>query len=141
MNGAIVLGNATHQITASIDSFEVSPQSEPGNYTVTIYVDAKNTGTDPLMYVWFSKLTDLNGNAYGGNGVSHAGNGARSRMIYPNTSEAARDYVVINSDQGLAALGKGAVLDMYFYEQVANVTHSVLPDYHVTWVVNPGKIH
>ncbi len=78
MSGSISLGNATHQITASIDSFEVTSNAEPGTHTVTIYVNAKNTGIDPIMYTWFSKLTDLNGNAYGGNGVSHSGNGARS---------------------------------------------------------------
>ncbi len=140
MNGSVRLGNDTHAITVSLDSFEVDPQTEPGKHTVTIYVAAKNTGTDPLMYVWFSRLTDLHGNQYGGIGLSHAGSGARTWWIAPNTSEAARDYVVVNSDQGLAALARGAVLDVYFMEQKVNTTHSLVPDYHVSWVIDPGTI-
>ena len=140
MNGSITLGNATHQITASVDSFEVSPNAGPGNHTVTIYVNAKNTGNDLIKYTWFSELTDLNGNAYGGDGISHGGNGARSEWIIPNTSEAARDYVIVNSDRGLAALANGAVLDVYFYEQKADGTHPLIPDYHITWIIDPDII-
>jgi hypothetical protein len=140
MNASVTLGNATHQVTVSIDSFELAAGSEPGNYTVTIYVAAHNTGKDPVKYVWFSKLADLNGNSYGGIGVSHGGNGARSEWILPNGTEAARDYVDVNSNQDLAALQKGAVLDVYFIEQQVNATYSLVPDYHVTWAVDPGTI-
>jgi len=140
MNASVTLGNATHQITASIDSFELAAGSEPGNYTVTIYVAARNTGKDPVKYVWFSKLTDLNGNSYGGIGVSHGGNGARTEWILPNGTEAARDYVDVDSNQGLTALTHGAVLDVYFIEQQVNATYSLVPDYHVTWAIDPGTI-
>ena len=67
MNGSVVLGNSTHNINVSIDSFEIGDRSETGNYTVTIYVAAHNTGTDPIKYTWFDKLTDINGNSYRGN--------------------------------------------------------------------------
>jgi hypothetical protein len=139
MNASVSLGNATHGVSVSVDSFELNPQSD-GKTTVTIYVAAKNTGKDPIKFVWFSKLTDLNGNSYGGIGLSHAGNGARPNWILPNNSEAARDYVVVDSSQELAALAKGAVLDVYFVEQKVNVTPTLIPDYHVTWVIDPGTI-
>ena len=140
MNGSLKLGNDTHSITVSVDSFEVDPQSEAGKYTVTIYVAANNTGIDPIKYVWFSKLTDFNGNSYGGIRESHGGSGARTGWIPVNFSEAARDYVDVNSDLALANLTKGAVLDVYFMEQRVNVTPSLVPDYHVTWAIDPGTI-
>jgi hypothetical protein len=140
MNGTLKLGNDTHSITVSIDSFEIDTQSEPGKHTVTIYVAANNTGIDPIKYVWFSKLTDINGNSYGGIRESHGGSGARTAWIPVNFSEAARDYVEVNSDSALANLTKGAVLDVYFMEQQVNVTPSVVPDYHVAWVIDPGTI-
>jgi hypothetical protein len=139
MNASVSLGNATHRVSVSVDSFELNPQSD-GKTTVTIYVAANNTGNDPIKFVWFSKLTDLKGNSYGGIGFSHGGNGARPNWIQPNNSEAARDYVVVDSNQELAALGKGAVLDVYFMEQRVNVTPTMIPDYHVTWVIDPGTI-
>ena len=137
MNASTTLGTGNHTTLVSIDSFEISPQAD-GKQTLTIYVAAKNTGTDPVKYVWFSKLTDLSGTSFGGIGVSHAGNGARSSWILPNNTEAARDYVVVDSAQELAALNKGATLDVYFMEQKANVTPTLIPDYHVTWKVDPG---
>lgn len=139
MNGTMILGNATHQITASIDSFEVNPQPD-GKQTLTIYVAARNTGKDPIKFVWFSKLTDLYGNTYGGIGLSHGGNGARSAWIMPNFSELARDYVTVDNSNALADLNKGAILDVWFMEQKMNVTPTLIPDYHVTWVINPGSI-
>jgi hypothetical protein len=140
MNGLVKLGNDTHSITVSVDSFEINPQSEPGKYTVTIYVAAHNTGNDTIKYVWFSKLTDLKGNSYGGIGISHGGSGARTAWIPVNLTEAARDYVDVDSSQALAALSNGAVLDVYFMEQQANLTQTIKPDYHVTWVIDPDTI-
>ena len=140
MNTSVTLGNATHQITVSVDSFELAHQPEAGHYEITIYVAAKNTGKDPVKYVWFSKLSDLKGNSYGGIEVSHGGNGARTNTILPNATEAARDFVDVDSNQGLTALMHGAVLDVYFMEQQGNATHSMEPDYHVTWVIDPGTI-
>jgi hypothetical protein len=139
MNASVPLGNASHGVSVSVDSFELNPQSD-GKTTVTIYVAANNTGTDPVKFIWFSNLTDLNGNSYGGIGISHGGNGARPNWIQPGHAEAARDYVVVNSGQELAALANGAVLDVYFMEQRVNVTPTMIPDYHVTWVIDPGTI-
>ena len=141
MNGSVRLGNDTHAITVSVDatSFEISPET-PGVYAVTIYVAAKNTGKDPIKYTWFSTLTDLNGNKYGGIGISHGGNGARTEWILPNFTEEARDYVEVPSNQSLSALAGGAVLDVDFMEQKVNVTPSLIPDYHVTWVIDPDTI-
>jgi hypothetical protein len=107
---------------------------------IDIYVVAKNTGKDMIRYTWFSKLTDLNGNTYGGIGLSHGGDGARTFWRPPGAAEAARDYVNVNSDQDLAVLSKGAILDVYFMEYKQNQTLSLIPDYHVTWVVDPGAI-
>jgi hypothetical protein len=124
-----------------IDSFEVGTVQDNGDQELTIYVAAKNTGTKPLQMVWFCKLTDLNGKSYGGIGISHGGNGARTKWILPNTTEAARDYVVIRSDRDLASLGKGAVLDVYFMEKPSDdIPVSLKPDYHTSWIIDPGAI-
>ncbi|MFA5416245.1 MAG: hypothetical protein WC295_12185 [Methanoregula sp.] len=139
MNAEVALGSAQKPFNVSIDSIEVDPQTEPGKRTVTIYVGAKNTGDDLLMLTWFSKLTDATGKSYGGIGVSHAGSGARTRNITPNWTEMARDYVVVDSDEGFAALANGAILDVYFIEQ-PKADGSTKPDYHTAWVIDPGVI-
>ena len=121
-----------------IDSFEVGKVQDNGDQELTIYVAAKNTGTKPIRMVWFCKLTDLNGKTYGGIGISHGGNGARTDWIIPNTTEAARDYVIIRSDRDLATLAKGAVLDVYFMEKPSDdIPVSSKPDYHTSWIIDP----
>lgn len=139
MNAEVALGSAQKPFNVSIDSIEVDPQTEPGKRTITIYVGAKNTGDDLIMLTWFSKLTDATGKSYGGIGVSHAGSGARTRNITPNWTEMARDYVVVDSDEGFAALANGAILDVYFIEQ-PKADGSTKPDYHTAWVIDPGVI-
>ncbi len=139
MKTVVPLGNATHGITVGVDSFELAPNA--GNMTdVTIYVTAKNTGKDPIKFVWYSKLTDKDGKAYGGIGWSHDGSGARTTWILPDKSETARDYVGVDSAEHLAAFRDGAVLDVYFIEQKENGTPTLKPDYHVTWAIDPGAI-
>jgi len=143
MTSVVSLGNATHGISVWIDSFELAPQDD-NSIQIVVYVAAKNTGKDPIKFVWFSKLTDKNGNAYGGIGWSHNGNGARTAWILPNSTEVARDFVVVDSAEHLAAFRDKAVLDVYFMEQKveqkANVTPILKPDYHVTWAIDPGTI-
>jgi hypothetical protein len=138
MDAAVVLGTGEKQFTVSIDSFEIDPPSEPGKQTITIYIAAKNTGTEPIQLVWFSRLTDVTGTIYGGIGISHGGNGARSGLITPNVTEAARDYVVV-PEADFERLSRGAILDVYFMEKKSD-TVSLVPDYHVRWAVDPGKI-
>jgi hypothetical protein len=138
MDAAVVLGTGEKQFTVSIDSFEIDPPSEPGKQTITIYIAAKNTGTEPIQLVWFSRLTDVTGTIYGGIGISHGGNGARSGLITPNVTEAARDYVVV-PEADFEKLSRGAILDVYFMEKKSD-TVSLVPDYHVRWAVDPGKI-
>jgi hypothetical protein len=139
MNAEVVLGTAGKQINASIYSIEIDPPDESGKHTINIYVGAKNTGVQPHNLTWFSKLTDINGKTYGGIGVSHAGTGARTRDIPLNVTEAARDYIVINSDKDFATLSNGALLDVYFLEPRPEGS-PLVPDYHVTWGINPGTI-
>lgn len=125
-----------------VDSFEIDPVQDNGDQEITIYVAAKNTGTDAIRMTWFCKLTDLNGKTYGGIGISHGGNGARSTWIQFNRTEMARDYVVVRSDRDLEALAKGATLDVYFMEKpLDDVPVSEVPDYHVTWTIDAGAIH
>jgi hypothetical protein len=138
MNAQVVLGIPENPFTASIDSFEIDPPSEPGKQTITIYVAVKNTGTEPIQLVWFSRLTDISGKIYGGIGISHGGTGARSGLIYPNMTEAARDYVVV-PEADFAQLSKGAILDVYFMEKKSD-TPSLVPDYHVQWAIDPAVI-
>ena len=140
MNGSTVLGTGSHTTLVSLNSFEVTPPGPDGNQTITIYVAAKNTGNDSVRYIWFSKITDINGKTYGGIGVSHGGHGARTAAIQPNNTEAARDYVMTDSAQDLATINKGALLDVYFMEQKDNVTQAQVPDYHVTWKLDPDSI-
>jgi hypothetical protein len=124
-----------------IDSFEIGPVQDNGDQELTIYVAAKNTGLKPIQMVWFCKLTDLNGKTYGGIGISHGGNGARTKWILPNATEAARDYVNIRSDRDLATLAKGAVLDVYFMEKPSDtIPVSLNPDYHTSWIIDPNAI-
>jgi len=138
MNAQVVLGTKENPFTASIDSFEVDSPSEPGQQTITIYVAVKNNGTEPIQLVWFSRLTDISGKIYGGIGISHGGTGARSGLIYPNMTEAARDYVVV-PEADFAQLSKGAILDVYFMEKKSD-TLSLVPDYHVRWAIDPAVI-
>jgi hypothetical protein len=142
MNTAVALGTDKNPITVSIYDIENSTPMGSGKHLITIYIAAKNTGTKPVEFVWFSKLTDLNGYYYGGIGLSHGGNGARAGPIKPNTTEAARDYVEIGSDVDLAMLSKGATLDVYFMDTTGlNITSPPLvPDYHVTWAIDQGII-
>ena len=116
MNATVVLGTGEKQFNASVDSFEIDTPTEPGKQTITIYVAVKNTGTVPVQLVWFSRLTDVSGKIYGGIGISHGGTGARSGLIYPNITEAARDYVVV-PEADFAQLSRGAILDVYFMEK------------------------
>jgi hypothetical protein len=142
MNGHAVHTTPNTTFEVWVDSFELGAADEKGVRPLTIYVAAKNTGTGPLRLVWYSKLTDLNGNTYGGIGISHGGNGARSDWIKPNTTEAARDYINIYSDSALATLSKGAVLDVYFIEKPGDsASLPLIPDYHTFWIIDPGTIH
>ena len=139
MNAVVELGAAEKTFNVSIYSIEIDPPDESGKHSINIYVGAKNTGTQPHNLTWFSKLTDINGKTYGGIGVSHAGTGARTRDIFPGSTEMARDYIVINSDKDFATMSQGAVLDVYFLEYKAEGS-PLIPDYHVTWGINPGII-
>ncbi len=139
MNAEVALGTGNKTFNVSIYEMEIDPPDDAGKHTVNIYVGAKNTGTQPHNLTWFSKLTDINGNTYGGIGASHGGTGARTRGIPPNFTEAARDYIVINSDKDFATLSRGAVLDVYFMVPKAE-GEPLIPDYHVTWMIDPGKI-
>ncbi len=139
MNGTVTLGSGNNTMEISLDSIEVDPSTESGNKTITIYVLARNTGTTPRQFIWFSKLTNIYGNSFGGIGISHQGNGARTREILPENGEAARDYIVIRSAESFATLSKGAVLDVYFMDRTSGKI-SMEPDYHVAWTINPEII-
>jgi hypothetical protein len=139
MNEKVTLGSGNNTMEVSLDSIEVDPSTESGKHSITIYVLARNTGTTPRQFVWFSKLTNTYGNSFGGIGISHQGSGARSGKIAPGIGEAARDYIEIRSADSFATLSKGAILDVYFMERTNNET-SMVPDYHVAWTVNPGVI-
>lgn len=139
MDAEVALGTANKTFNVSIYEMEIEPRDESGKHTINIYIGAKNTGSHPIELVWFSKLTDINGNTYGGIKVSHAGTGARTRGIIPNLTEAARDYIVINSDKDFATLSQGAILDVYFMEPKKE-GEPLVPDYHVTWGLDPGTI-
>jgi len=139
MEAVVALGTAEKPFNASIYSIEMDQQTEPGKHTISIFIGATNTGTQPRNLTWFSRLTDINGKTYGGIGVSHAGTGARTRNIPVNVTEAARDYIVINSDKDFTTLSQGALLDVYFMEPKSEGS-PLIPDYHVTWGINPGMI-
>jgi predicted small secreted protein len=139
MNAEVMLGTTEKPFNASIYSIEIDPPDDAGKHTINIYIGAKNTGTIPRNLTWYSKLTDINGKTYGGIGVSHGGSGARTWYIPSNLTEAARDYIVINNDQDFATLSKGAILDVYFLE-FRLPGSPLVPDYHVTWGINPGII-
>lgn len=140
MNAEVMLGTTEKPFNASIYSIEIDPPDDAGKHTINIYIGAKNTGTiPPRNLTWYSKLTDINGKTYGGIGVSHGGSGARTWYIPLNLTEAARDYIVINNDQDFATLSKGALLDVYFLE-FRPPGSPLVPDYHVTWGINPGVI-
>jgi hypothetical protein len=141
MDRHVTLGTGNTSVDVSIDSFEVTPVAANGTGIVTVYVAAHNNATLPVMLVWFSKLTDSAGKTYGGIGISHDGNGARTYWIPYNRTEAARDFVTVHSDQDLAALKKGAVLDVYFFNKPSDdAPIASVPDYHVKWEINPGTI-
>ena len=142
MSGNVTLGSGNKTVNVFLHSIELDAkgESESGR-TVTIYVAAENTGTEPVMLVWFSKLTDLNGNSYGGINVSHGGNGARTAWIQPKYTEAARDFIDRLTNQDLGVLSKGAVLDVYFFEKDGNTgAVSAEPVYHAAWTIDPGAI-
>ncbi|WP_292542046.1 hypothetical protein [Methanoregula sp.] len=140
MNTHTTLGSGNKTVEVYVHSFELGEERN-GTRDVTVYVAARNTGTEPVMMVWFSKLTDNTGTSHGGIGLSHDGTGARSGWILPNMTEAARDYVTITSNQDLLQLSNGAVLDVYFMDKPTEDTVvSNIPDYHVTWMIDPGAI-
>jgi len=142
MDGKETLGTGNNTMEVSLDSIEVDTPTDIGNHTITIYVLAKNNGTTPRQFVWFSELTNIYGNSFGGIGISHQGNGARSGKILPGWGDAARDYIVIHSDESFVTLSKGAVLDVYFMEKNPDSDPiSMVPDYHVAWTIDPGVIH
>lgn len=124
----------------SVYEFEVGEVAEDGTQELTIYIAARNTGTEPVQLVWFSKLTDLNGKTYGGLGISKGGVGARTRFIQPGESEAARDFVTIRSDRDLETLKKGAILDVYFIERPTDEYPPLNPEYHTRWTIDAGII-
>jgi hypothetical protein len=141
MTGNISLGSGNQTIDVALNSIEVEPVQANGDQDITIYVTAINTGTKPVQLVWYCKLTDQNGKMYGGVGISHGGNGARTKWILPNNGDIPRDYVVVRSDRDLETLSKGAVLDVYFMNKPSDdIPVSDVPDYHVAWTVNPGII-
>ena len=141
MLGHTTIGSGNKTIDVSIDSVEVDADDGTGGRTVTIYVAAHNTGTEPVMMVWFSKLTDTAGNSFGGINASHLGKGARTDWILPNRTEAARDFVNVSSNQDLAILSNGAVLDVYFMNKSSEEAPvSLIPDYHVAWTIDPGTL-
>ena len=141
MDSHAMLGSGNQTLDVSIDSLEAGPEEVTGIRIVTIYITAHNTGTRPVMMVWYSRLTDQNGKAYGGIGISHDGNGARTDWIAANGTETARDYVVVTSTQNLALLSNGAVLDVYFMNKASDdAPVPDVPDYHVTWTIDPGTI-
>jgi hypothetical protein len=139
MNGNVTLGSGNNTMEVYLYNVEVDPSTDDGTHTITINVLARNNGTTPHKFVWFSKLTNMYGNSFGGIGISHRGSGARSGEIAPGYGEIARDYIEIHSDESFATLSKGALLDVYFMERTNNET-SMVPDYHVAWAVNPGVI-
>ncbi|MDO8873381.1 MAG: hypothetical protein Q7V05_11735 [Methanoregula sp.] len=139
MDGKATLGSGNNTMEVSLYNIEVDPSTDSGIQTITINVLARNTGTTPRKFVWFSKLTNTYGNSFGGIGISHRGSGARSAKIPPGMGEIPRDYIEIHSAESFATLSKGAVLDVYFMERTSNET-SMVPDYHVAWTVNPGVI-
>jgi hypothetical protein len=142
MIGNTTLGSGNRTFNVFIESIEVDAVKENGDQTITIYVVAQNQGTEPIDLVWFCKLTDLNGKTYGGIKISHDGNGARPKTILPTMGDAARDYVPIRSDRDLSTLSKGAVMDVYFMNKVSDdIPVSDVPDYHASWIINPGVIH
>jgi len=138
MDAQVVLGTGNKSFTAYIDSFEIDPPSEPGAQSITIYVAVKNTGTEPVQLIWFSRLTDVSGKIHGGIGISHGGTGARSGLITPNVTEAARDYVIV-PEADFDILSKGAILDVYFIDKNSD-RPSLVPDYHIRWTVDPGVL-
>jgi hypothetical protein len=125
----------------SIDSFELGSVQDNGDQELTIYIAARNTGTNPLWLGWYSKLTAANGKSFGGIGISHGGRGALSGRALSNETQISRDYVNLQSDVDLASLKKGAVLDVYFYERTSdNDPPSQKPTYHTAWTIDPGVI-
>ena len=139
MGGKTIIGTGNTTMEISLDTIAASSPTDANNRTIDIYVLARNNGTVPQKFVWFSKLTNMNGNSFGGIGISHKGSGARSGEISPGWGEAARDYIEIHSDESFATLSKGAVLDVYFMDRMDNKS-SMVPDYHVAWMINPGVI-
>lgn len=141
MNGNMSHATPNTTFDVSIFEMEIGEVKENGEQELGIYIAARNTGTVPVQLVWFSKLTDNTGKSYGGIGISKGGVGARSYWINPGMAEAARDYVVLNSDRDLEALKKGAILDVYFIERPGeDYPSSLEPEYHTRWRIEPGAI-
>lgn len=141
MTSHVTIGSGNRTLDVSVESFEIGSVDETGGQELSVYIAAHNTGTERARYTWFSKLTAKNGKTFGGIKVSHGGNGARSYWINPNYTEVARDFVMVYSDVDLAALKEGATLDVYFMDrQDDTVPVPDVPDYHVTWTIDPGAI-
>jgi hypothetical protein len=133
----VVMNSGNYSLTSAIDHIEVSPR-DPGSYLVDIYLKVTNTGSQPVRLVWYSKLTDRNGQSYGGVGVSHAGSGARTFILYPNLSNTARDYVTVGSDTAMAALREGgATLDVEYANQTSPL--EPIAGLRSTWTLPAGS--
>jgi hypothetical protein len=128
--------SGTYSLTSSIDHIDVdSPGS--GTHTVNIYLRVTNTGNESVRLVWYSKLTDKNGFSHGGVGISHAGSGARTFILYPNTSDTARDYVTIDSDKDYNVLmNGGAILDVVYADQKSPA--EPIANLNSTWSLEPS---
>jgi len=131
-----VMKNGNYSLTSSIDHIDVDSKGS-GTYIVNVYLLVANAGTEPIRIVWYSKLTDKNGLSHGGVGISHNGAGARTFVVYPNTSGTARDYVTVDSEQAYAALKNGgATLDVDYADQESPL--EPIPNLHSTWTLEPS---
>lgn len=107
-----VLTNGTYAVNATIDKISID-QSDEGGRQVDIYINAKNSGKDPVQLQWYSQLTAADGTTFGGVGISHDGDGAETAVLQPGVSGEARDYVNIDTDEEYARLSKGATLEVF----------------------------
>jgi hypothetical protein len=128
------LSSGNYSFNASISEISVD-SSEPGKHTTDIYLTVKNTGSIPVRLSWFSTITGKDGTSYGGVNVSHGGSGAHSTLLFPGSSEMSRDYVVVDSDAGYAALSRGATLDVAFTGQES--VNETPANFHAAWMIDP----
>jgi len=135
MNEMSMVKNGDYSFDASIYNIDVDTKGTD-NHLIDIYINVKNTGTQPVKLIWFSKLTDRTGKTYGGINVSHAGKGAVSGQIFSGASETARDYIRIDSDRDLTELANGATLDVTFIEQ--QPANGQERTFQTSWQIDPG---